>query len=214
MPPPFFLGLFVCFPLFFGFYQVEPATTSSSELSRLKLQLLPPGQTPSCPLKEFLSSSQTNKLWSHVLPLSRTPLLLFSPTCVNISQTFFLHHWKAEGNTKGLKRLWWPKLCAEGLITQNNLWRGSQTRGTLWLLGYYSTYFPLEWNAAAAPESGGGRGVAVFSQSERIFVCVALLREAVCGRGGCQRTERSGGGSRTTSGVWFVRIRIRKVSKK
>lgn len=153
---------------------------------------------------EFLSSSQTNKLWSHVLPLSRNLLLLLSPACVNSSETFSLHHWKAEGNTKGLKRLWWPKLRAEGLITQNNLWRSSQTRGTLWLLGYYSTYFPLEWNVAAAPEAGGGRGVAVFSQSERIFVCVAALRDPVCGEGGRQRTKRSGGGSRTTSGplIW------------
>lgn len=44
------------------------------------------------------------------------------------------------------------------------------------MLGYYSTYFPLEWNAAAAPESGGGRG-SLFSPSLSAFLSVRLCSE-------------------------------------
>lgn len=83
--------------------------------------------------------------------------------------------WKQVQLVTGWQRDWlsdWNLLRAavlEGfkfwlwdLITQNNLWRYTGGRAVkigeiLWPPLYYTTYFPQEWNAAAAPKSDGSR---------------------------------------------------------
>lgn len=174
-PPPHFIFGFVClFSSFSGFYQAEPTIASSSEM---KLQLSPPGQKPSSPLKKgFLFSSDQQAVKPCSSTQQNSPPPLFSHLCKHFFKPSSYITEEQKETQKALKGCG-GQSSAEGLITQNNLWRGSGTRGTLWLLGYYSTYFPLEWNATAAPESGGGRGSLFFSQSERIFAWVALLWE-------------------------------------